>query len=207
MLEPIWIYGAGGFGREVWALLQTLEAKYKIEGFLDDYSELVSIYNLPVNKSLGSNRNCIIAIADPETRRKIVKDILPKSVNIVSSDVQLNQVQLGTGNIICKGNILTIDIEIGDFVIINLACTIGHDVKIGNFVSIMPGVNISGNVVIEEGVLIGTGAVILPGVKIGAWSKIGAGAVFIGIDWLALGPILDAIKRALLVAKYSSVFR
>jgi len=160
-------------------LLQTLEAKYKIEGFLDDYSELVSIYNLPVNKSLGSNRNCIIAIADPETRRKIVKDILPKSVNIVSSDVQLNQVQLGTGIIICKGNILTIDIEIGDFVIINLACTIGHDVKIGNFVSIMPGVNISGNVVIEEGVLIGTGAVILPGVKIGAWSKIGAGAVVI----------------------------
>ncbi len=179
MLEPIWIYGAGGFGREVWALLQTLEVKYKIEGFIDDHAELFSIYSLPVIKNVGSNLNFIIAIADPTTRRKIVKDVLPKSVNIVSPDVQLNQVKLGIGNIICKGNILTIDIEIGDFVIINLACTIGHDVKIGSFVSIMPGVHISGNVVIEEGVLIGTGAVILPGVKIGAWSKIGAGAVVI----------------------------
>ncbi len=177
MFEPIWIYGAGGFGREVWALLQTFEARYKIEGFIDDYTNKKLIYNLPVSRSLGSNRKCTIAIADPATRKKIVKDILPESVNVVSSDVQLNQVQLGTGNIVCKGNILTIDIEIGDFVIINLACTIGHDVKIGNFVSIMPGVHISGNAVIEDGVLIGTGAVILPGVKIGAWSKIGAGAV------------------------------
>lgn len=177
MAEPIWIYGAGGFGREVWHLLQALDLQFKVEGFVDDNSAISAIYQLPVLQKIGSNPKCVIAIADSIARKRIVHENTIVPANIISPEVDISQVSIGSGNIICRGNLFTVDIKIDDFVIINLACTIGHDVKICNFVSIMPGVHISGNVEIDEGALIGTGAVILPGVKIGAWSKIGAGAV------------------------------
>jgi sugar O-acyltransferase (sialic acid O-acetyltransferase NeuD family) len=175
--EPIWIYGAGGFGREVWMLAQEAKSTLSIAGFIDDNSTLESLYNLPVQRNLKPNQTAVIAIADTHIRKKIVSEGKFNSVSIISKEVDVRYTQIGEGCIICKGNMLTVDITIGNHVIINLASTIGHDTKIGNFVSIMPGVHISGNVAIEEGVLLGTGAVVLPGIRIGAWSKIGAGAV------------------------------
>jgi sugar O-acyltransferase (sialic acid O-acetyltransferase NeuD family) len=175
--EPIWIYGAGGFGREVWMLAQTAKSALYIAGFIDDNSAIETLYNLPVRRNLKPNQTAVIAIADTQIRKKIVSENKFNPVSIISKEVDLSYTQLGEGCIICKGSYLTVDVVLGNHVIINLGSTIGHDTKIGNFVSIMPGVHISGNVTLEEGVLLGTGAVILPGVKIGAWSKIGAGAV------------------------------
>ncbi len=85
--------------------------------------------------------------------------------------------QLGRGTILTAGVILTTHVNLGDFVLINLATTVGHDVHIGNFSTIMPGCNISGNVSIGEGCLMGTGAKTLQNIAIGAESVIGAGAV------------------------------
>ena len=84
---------------------------------------------------------------------------------------------MGQGNIICAGSILTVDISISDFCIINLDCTLGHDIKMDSFVTIYPGGNISGCVYIGECSEIGTGAKIIQGKKIGANTVVGAGAV------------------------------
>ena len=49
--------------------------------------------------------------------------------NIIDPSVQMSErITMGKGNIICAGNILTVDIALGDFNIINLDCTVGHDV-------------------------------------------------------------------------------
>lgn len=72
---------------------------------------------------------------------------------------------------------ITVNVNLGDFVIVNLNSTIGHDVRISNFCSLMPSVNISGNVHLGERVFIGTGATILQGVSIGDDVVIGAGAL------------------------------
>lgn len=86
---------------------------------------------------------------------------------------------IGEGSIICAGTILTVDISIGNHVIINLDCTLGHDDIIHDFVTIYPSVNISGNIVVGECVELGTGMQIIQGKNIGKESIIGAGAVVV----------------------------
>jgi acetyltransferase-like isoleucine patch superfamily enzyme len=99
-------------------------------------------------------------------------------VNLIHPSVKINSsIQIGKGNIICQGAVLTVDISLANHVIININSTIGHDAVIEDFVSIMFGVHISGNVRIGEGTYIGSGAVVLPNTKIGKWCTIGAGSV------------------------------
>jgi sugar O-acyltransferase (sialic acid O-acetyltransferase NeuD family) len=86
-------------------------------------------------------------------------------------------IKISDGTIICAGNILTTDIQIGKYVLLNLACTVGHDCVIEDDVVISPGCNISGGVRIGQGAYIGTGAKILEGLKIGQHAIVGAGAV------------------------------
>ena len=56
---------------------------------------------------------------------------------------------------------------IGDGVIINQGCNIGHDSIIGDYTTIMPGTGISGSVTIGSQVSIGGHAFIVPNRKIG----------------------------------------
>lgn len=46
--------------------------------------------------------------------------------------------------------VITVDVIIGNNVIINRSCTLDHDDVIGDYVTAYPSVNISGNVTIEE---------------------------------------------------------
>jgi sugar O-acyltransferase (sialic acid O-acetyltransferase NeuD family) len=86
-------------------------------------------------------------------------------------------VQLGRGNAITAGCILTVTVGIGDFNLLNLQSTVGHDAVIGNLNVVNPSVNISGGVTIANRVLIGTGAQILEGRSIGEGSTVGASAL------------------------------
>jgi sugar O-acyltransferase (sialic acid O-acetyltransferase NeuD family) len=88
-----------------------------------------------------------------------------------------DQVIIGEGSIVCAGTIITVNIDIGKHVILNLACTVGHDTIIEDYCSFMPSVNISGEVKIGNGVYCGTGAKIINQLEIGENSIIGAGAV------------------------------
>ena len=69
--------------------------------------------------------------------------------------------------------------NIGDHVIVNLDCTIGHDAVIDDFVTIYPSVNVSGNVLIGECSELGTGTQIIQGKKVISNTIIGAGAIVV----------------------------
>lgn len=125
-----------------------------------------------------------IAIGDPIIRHGVFSGLPPTNINFpslvhpsVKYDKREERVLIGKGTIICSSANLTTDICIGDFVHINLDCTVGHDAKIGDFCTLSPGVHISGRVEIGERVFLGTGAVVLPNIKIGQGSIVGAGAV------------------------------
>ena len=90
-----------------------------------------------------------------------------------------NRVNIGEGCIICAGNIITVDITIGNHVILNLDCTVGHDAKIYDYVTINPSVNVSGNTVVGECCEIGTGTKIIQGKKIMNNIIVGAGATVV----------------------------
>lgn len=194
-MEKIVIIGAGGFGREVKTIIDTINDKqsnnvYQFIGFFDDGFEKGKMINgFPVLGGIGDLNdfseplNVVVAIGDPLVKRKIIKNIKNNSKlsypNIIHPSVLISKddVKVGEGNIICGGTIITCNIEIKDFVILNLMCTVGHDTKINSYSSFMPSVNISGEVIIEEAVYVGTGAKIINQLTIGQNTVVGAGAV------------------------------
>lgn len=190
-MNDIVIIGASGFGREVAWLIENSDG-WNVKGFVDDNKDLEnkSVNEHPVLGTLDyllnieEKTNVVVAIGNPQIRRNIVTKLQSNKKisfpNIVDKDVVIDKtISLGIGNIICKGSILTTNIEIGNFNHINLSCTVGHDVYFHDYITIYPGVNISGNVVINDYVEVGTGTKIIQGKSIVRDTVIGAGSVVV----------------------------
>ena len=191
-MERIAIFGAGGFGREVKFLIDAINLvspTYIFIGYFDDgFAKETLINDYPIlggiedlNKE-SDDLNLVVAIADPIKKKDIINRIIPENIffpNIIHPSVLISKdfVELGKGNIFCAGTIITCNIRIKDFIILNLMCTVGHDTVIESFCSFMPSVNISGEVIVNECVYVGTGAKIINQVEIGVNAIIGAGAV------------------------------
>jgi acetyltransferase-like isoleucine patch superfamily enzyme len=78
---------------------------------------------------------------------------------------------------ITAGCVLTTQISIGDHVIVNIGCTVGHDTVIEHFCNIAPIVAVSGNVLLCEGAEVGTGSSLRQGIRIGRGAMVGMGSV------------------------------
>ena len=192
-MKDIAIYGAGGFGREVLTLIEDLNHKdysYRFVGFFDDGKHKgEDINGFPVLGGMeelnawGQPLCLALAIGDPAIKKKVFDWITNPIVSfptLIHPSVMIGNrhfVEIEEGCIICGGVIITVNIAIRRFVILNLSCTVGHDTEIGAFASFMPTVNISGEVNIGEGVYVGTGAKIINQLSIGEWTVVGAGAV------------------------------
>jgi sugar O-acyltransferase (sialic acid O-acetyltransferase NeuD family) len=196
MIKDIVIIGSGGHAKEIAFLIEEInlnEKEWNLLGYID--KESVNIgkvnghYSVIGNESFfmkyRSKIDIVVAIGSPMIVKNVVERLskeFPNTLdfpNIVHPSVQpnLRDVSIGTGNIICAGNIFTTDISIGSFNCFNRGCNISHDTKIENYCTINPGVNISGGVKIESTCLIGTGATILQYLTIGKNAIVGAGAV------------------------------
>jgi sugar O-acyltransferase (sialic acid O-acetyltransferase NeuD family) len=191
-MKDIAIFGAGGFGREIKVIIDAINKinpTYNLIGFFDDGKAKGSIINnKPVLGGLNELQNydkslaVAFSIAEPKVRKKIVDLISNPNIyfpNIIHPNVDMSgdEIILGKGNIICSGNILTCNITILDFTILNLQCTVGHDAIIKSYCSIMPSVSISGEVILNEGVYVGVGARVINQIEIGEYTIVGAGAV------------------------------
>ena len=191
-MKKIVILGAGGFGREVKMLIDQINAvenKYEFIGYYDDGKEKgEKINGFPIlgnTSDLNDVQEPIsvaLALGNPIHKKKVVQQLHNSNITFAtlihpSAIIGNDCITIGQGTVICAGCIITCNIDIQDYVIINLACTIGHDTIIKNYVSLMPGINVSGEVVLEEGAYVGTGAKIINQLTIGQNSIIGAGAV------------------------------
>ena len=124
-----------------------------------------------------------VAIGTPKIKKAIldgIKNPLVEYPTLIHPTVIIgdkDSVKLGKGCIFCAYTVITCDVEVGDFVILNLACTLGHDTVVRDYAAFMPTCNISGEVEIGEGVYCGTGVKIINQTSIGANTTVGAGAV------------------------------
>lgn len=211
-MKQIVIIGAGGFGREVQWLIERINAKeltWQLKGYIDDGIEAgTKINGYPILGGIDyllemeEEISVVCAIGSSQTRKKIIEKISNKNniefPNLIDPNVQMsNYIELGRGNIICAGSILTVNISVGDFTIVNLDCTVGHDVILNSFVTVYPSVNISGCVKIGQCTEIGTGTKIIQGKTIGNKVIIGAGAVVvrdIDIPGTYVGVPVKAVK-------------
>ncbi|MBU3220671.1 acetyltransferase [Clostridium algidicarnis] len=191
-MKDIVIIGSGGFGREVAWLIEDINkvnGEWNIIGFVDDNEKIkgtkINGYEVIGNVEWLKDQdfNVVNAIGEPIVRKKVMTK-LEKSKNtypvlIHPSVMYSDKTHFGEGSIICAGNIITVNIEVGKHVIINLDCTIGHDTLLGDYTTVLPSVNISGFARIEECVSIGTGTAIIQGITVGKNTIIGAGSVVV----------------------------
>ena len=193
-MKKIAIYGAGGFGREVAALIFAINKKtptWNIIGFFDDGVEKGTL-NSHYGKVLGgmdelnnwdTPLDLAVAIGTPASLKYVVERIKNPNVNfpnVIHPDFLYSDPEtfsIGKGNIINRGCSASCDVTIGNFNVVNSNIGLGHDNKIGNFNVFMPSVGISGEVTFGECNLVGVGAIILQQIKIGNNVRIGAGAV------------------------------
>ena len=190
MKKDIVIVGNGGFARETKWLLERInqvKEEWNFLGFIDEVDSFEGsrvIGNDAFILSVEKELHVALAIGNAAIRERIYEKYKKNSYlrypNLIDPSVIMSsQVELGRGNIICAGNILTVNVKMGDFCIVNLDCTLGHDVVFDSFITIYPGVNVSGAVTIERCTEIGTGTKIIQGKKIGKNAVVGAGAVVI----------------------------
>lgn len=190
-MKDIAIYGAGGFGREIACLINRInkvDNKWRIAGFFDDDIKLLGVNNeygrvlgnIDVLNSWNESLSVAIAIGSPLVLKMIVKKInnpLIDFPNLIDPSVEFldkNNCRMGKGNIICTRSIISCNVEVGDFNLLNVGVGVGHDASFGNYNVVMPNVNISGGVQIGNCNMFGVKSTVLQYFKIGNNVKIGA---------------------------------
>ena len=193
------LYGAGGFGREVAALLPTIISKLFpnllskdfLIIFIDDNPDVSKVND----KKVVSKNDFLklpdhelyfcVTIADCKTRKLVVKtmentNVKPLSL-IFNDTIILDESNIGVGTIIMPGSKISTSVTIGDHVQVNFNSYIAHDCVIEDFVTISPSVTCCGNTVISECAFIGAASVIKQGTpdkprRIGQNSRLGIGS-------------------------------
>ena len=192
-LPPLVVFGAGGLGREVLVLLQQLneaQPTWQLRGFYDDHAPatptLGGLPYLGTSADLNATTEPLavaVAVGSSASRAAVVARLtsaqlsFPSIVHPAVSLAPVQRIALGAGCIIQQGCILTCDISLGRFVLLNLGCTVGHDAALADFCSLMPHANVSGATRLDRGVYLGTNATVIQGVHIGENTILGAGAV------------------------------
>ena len=194
-MKDLIVFGASGFGREVaWVVerINKVKPTWNLVGFIDDDNNIQG-FDINGYKVLGKTGDIrkypdayfVCAVGASKVREKIIRNM--KSVNpsikfgtIIDPSVEMSDfVTIGEGSIICAHTIITVNVEIGSHVIINLDCTIGHDAILKDFVTLYPSANVSGGTQIGHGAELGTGMQIIQGKTIGDCTIVGAGSVVV----------------------------
>jgi len=194
-MKQVAIFGASGCGRGVMPLARQLWAAcgepYQLV-FVDDQPPATACNGHRVLTYAewlaqpASSRHINIAIANSAVRQKLVQRCAADGVQFfevrASNVVQLDDVQLGEGAILCPFVTLTSNIRIGKHFHANIYSYVEHDCVIGDYVTFAPGVMCNGNVVVQDHAYVGTGAVIKQGqpgqpLVIGQGAVVGMGAV------------------------------
>lgn len=183
-MKNIAIFGAGGFGTEVAAMLRIINdisPEWNLVGFYDDTrqkGEAVSHFG----KILGGMEElnsvtvplCVaICVGSPAGRKIIVERIdnpLLEFPNLFSPDFVVEDPETfsaGKGNIVKSHCRVTCNVTLGDFNVLNGTVTVGHDSRVGNCNVFMPGVRVSGNTEIGDNNLFGAGSFTKQGLRIG----------------------------------------
>lgn len=188
--QNIILVGAGGYGRELVALLLS-EPKdlqtWVIKGFLDDNPEktgsLVSSYPILGTSDTytpDANDVFLLAVGNPHIRLQLAEKLLKKNAKLFtfihSKALVLTDAKFGQGCVVYPNSVIANNAQLGDFVSVNYFTAIGHDVTIGNACVINAHCDIPGNVKIGNGVIIGNGSNMVPGIKIGDKAILGAGS-------------------------------
>lgn len=190
-MKRLVIVGAGAFGRELlgWArAVPPTERDWEPAGFLDANPEALGSFpcDLPIlgdenTYELQGDELFACALTRPELKLKVCRLLQERGgtfVSIVHPQAIVGpNCKIGLGCAICPNVILTNNVQVGNFVTINLSVGVGHDTVIADGCTINPGAQIGGKTILEEGVFVGSMAAVLERLTIGSYARIGSGSV------------------------------
>lgn len=189
-MKQLFIVGAGGFGRELYAWASQhpdCGRAWTLAGFVDDNPNALAAFQrfAPVSPITGhkpaSDHVYLCGLGMPALKEKFVAPLVAAGaefLTFVHPQALIGaRVKLGKGVVICPGAVLSVDIEVGDFAMINLNCTIGHDARIGPWTSLSAQCDITGGATVGKACFFGSRATIIPGKSVGDRAVIAAGAV------------------------------
>lgn len=193
MKNSLYIVGAGGFAREIYAYLAQYSFTYmnaELVGFLDDNIHALDDFNLPhkiiapsKTTDLPADTVLILGIANPAVKSEIFEYYKSKKISLLTyihpTAFVGHDVFLGEGSVIAPHATLTTNITIGQCVTINAHSTVGHDASIGSFSTLSGHCDITGGVSVAENVFFGSHATVIPNKIIEQGATIGAGSVVI----------------------------
>lgn len=195
MTAPLFIVGAGGFGREVFSIMDALRRSGSMPGptgFIDDAPSPADLERVGVlgSRVVGSVDDlltrtepfsAVLAIGSATARQTVATRLAHSPVTypvLVHPDTTIGcDVRLAEGVVVAAGSRLSTNIQVGKHVHIDQNAVVGHDCVLGDYSRLNPQACISGTVTIGPGALIGANATVLPGLEVGDHAVVGAGAV------------------------------
>jgi len=193
VIKKIVLIGAGGFGREVAHMIESINRRketYELLGFLDDGKQFNHDTVINGYPWLG-DRNwildhkddvvCTCTVGEASIKAKIQRSLMQQGVQfetIMAPTAGIaGHAQIGKGCVLYWNVGISVNCTIGDGVLLNDGVALGHDVVLGDYTTIMPGTRISGGCTIGNEVNIGGAAFIIPGKKVGDGARIAAGSI------------------------------
>jgi len=184
------IVGAGGFAREVYYWVNDTFSKesYKIKGFLsynqkdlDGHNIKGGIIGNDDNYKIEENDRFIIAIGNIDIKKRAVNRLKKRGAKFISlihpTALIVPTAKIGEGVVICPYCLVSDNVQLDDFVMMNTYASCGHDVQVGKYCILSPYVALNGFDKLENEVFIGTHATVIAYRKLGYRSKVNANSV------------------------------
>lgn len=179
------IVGAGGFGRELHAMLWDYfsQNQYAFKGFLADASTDCSDALGPVLDSPDAytpeTDDCfLLAIGSMPVREAVTKAICDKGGEFVSFVHPLAYVaatsSIGRGAVIYPYAVVSNRAELAEFVHLNYYASAGHDTRLGRGCLLAPYATLNGMTTLDDYVYMSTHATVVVGKRVGTYSKVSA---------------------------------
>ena len=183
------IYGSGGLGRELAHVAEESNGnlRWNIIVFIDDINDAeyvngYKVYRFDAFRKLAEEQpsEVVIGIGEPASREKLFDRISKAgliSANIVhpTSDFP-SSCSLGKGSVLLNGARVSPNTVIGDNVVINFNCNIGHDCFVGNNSVVSTFVAMGGGSSVGRNTFIGMGSIIRDHISIGNNSIVSMGS-------------------------------
>ena len=185
------IYGGGGHGRSLAALIRLSEG-YQIVGFLDDgLPKNAEIDGLPVlgggddladlaEQGIQQAVNGVGGVGDLPARLAVYDRLIKVGFycpKVIHATAYLEEdVHLSDGVQVFPFAYIGVGVQVGYGCIINTGAIVSHDCILAAYVNLSPGATLAGGVTIGEAALIGMRATINLNVKVGKRARIGNGA-------------------------------
>ena len=171
-LPKTFIYGASTGAKQIIEILNHTDNGFRISGIIDDNNKLfgknISSYKVLggieyLTKNLKNTNFSVLISSHSNSRKKIFKNLIKEISNIEFPSIIDNR------------SIIYSNCSIGDGILIEAGCLIGHEVKLERGVILNLGVKISHNCVIGEFTHLAIGSIISGAVRIGSNCLVGAG--------------------------------